>query len=319
MKIVADSGCDFTTEMKNNSNIVQVPLTLQINDEIFSDTLDLDIVNFRNKLRENKKNRKTAAPSPQLYVDAYGGDEDVFVVTLSSHLSGSYNSAVTAQDLYFDDYGKKNIFVVDSKSASVGETLIVNKLLELKEKGLSFDEIKEEICKFRDNLNTYFILENYDSLVNTGRLNPYVAKLAALLGIVPICGADDGHAVLTAKAKGMKKPYLKLIDDITKKCNDTKKAERFFKERRIPYQFIDLKEKSLSKGELQSVKKAIGLENLINKNSKDYKKLNMDKIRGAETREELLLKNPTLYVTPIVRNGKEATVGNSPEVWKSWE
>lgn len=70
----------------------------------------------------------------------------------------------------------------------------------------------------------------------------------------------------------------------TKKCNDTKKAERFFKERRIPYQFIDLKEKSLSKGELQSVKKAIGLENLINKNSKDYKKLNMDKIRGAETR-----------------------------------
>ena len=105
----------------------------------------------------------------------------------------------------------------------------------------------------------------------------------------------------------------------TKKCNDTKKAERFFKDIRIPYQFLDFKVKSLSKGELQSVKKAIGLENLINKNSKDYKKLNMDKIRGAETREELLLKNSTLYVTPIVRNGKEATVGNSPDVWKSWE
>ena len=105
----------------------------------------------------------------------------------------------------------------------------------------------------------------------------------------------------------------------TKKCNDTKKAERFFKERKISYQFIDLKEKSLSKGELQSVKKAIGLENLINKNSKDYKKLNMDKIRGAETREDMLLKNSSLYATPIVRNGKEATVGNAPEVWKSWE
>ena len=103
----------------------------------------------------------------------------------------------------------------------------------------------------------------------------------------------------------------------TKKCNDTKKAERFFKERRIQYQFIDLKEKALSKGELQSVKKAIGLENLINKNSKDYKKLNMDKIRGAEIREDMLLKNPSLYVTPIVRNGKEATVGNQPEIWKN--
>lgn len=105
----------------------------------------------------------------------------------------------------------------------------------------------------------------------------------------------------------------------TKKCNDTKKAERFFKERRIQYQFIDLKEKALSKGELQSVKKAVGLENLINKNSKDYKKLNMDKIRGAETREDMLLKNPSLYATPIVRNGKEATVGNQPEIWKIWE
>ena len=105
----------------------------------------------------------------------------------------------------------------------------------------------------------------------------------------------------------------------TKKCNDTKKAERFFKERRISYQFIDLKEKSLSKGELQSVKRAVGLENLINKNSKDYKKLNMDKIRGEETREDMLLKNPSLYATPIVRNGKEATVGNQPEIWKSWE
>ena len=105
----------------------------------------------------------------------------------------------------------------------------------------------------------------------------------------------------------------------TKKCNDTKKAERFFKERRIPFQFIDLKEKSLSKGELQSVKKAIGLENLINKKSKDYAKLNMDKIRGAEIREEVLLKNPTLYTTPIVRNGTEATVGYAIDIWKTWE
>lgn len=105
----------------------------------------------------------------------------------------------------------------------------------------------------------------------------------------------------------------------TKKCNDTKKAQRFFKERNIKFQFIDLKEKSLSKGELSSVKNSIGLEGLINKNSKDYNKLNMDKIRGAELREEILLKNPSLYVTPIVRNGKQATVGNKPEIWTSWK
>jgi len=105
----------------------------------------------------------------------------------------------------------------------------------------------------------------------------------------------------------------------TKKCNDTKKAERFFKERRIKFQFIDLKEKALSKGELQSVKKVVGLENLINKSAKDYTKLNMDKIRSSEMREEILLKNPSLCVTPIVRNGKDATVGYAIETWKTWE
>lgn len=104
----------------------------------------------------------------------------------------------------------------------------------------------------------------------------------------------------------------------TKKCFDTKKAERFFKERKISFQFIDLKEKSLSKGELNSVKSTLGLENLINKNSKDYKKLNLDKIRGAETREDILFKNPTLYNTPIVRNGKKATVGFEQNIWEEW-
>lgn len=105
----------------------------------------------------------------------------------------------------------------------------------------------------------------------------------------------------------------------TKKCFDTKKAERYFKERRLKYQFIDLAIKGLSKGELQSVKTAVGLNNLLDPSSKDYKRLNLDKISGASVREELLLNNPCLYRTPIVRNGKQATVGYQPEVWKSWE
>ncbi len=104
-----------------------------------------------------------------------------------------------------------------------------------------------------------------------------------------------------------------------KKCSDTRKAERYFKERRITYQFVDLSVKGLSKGELQSVKAAVGLNNLINSGSKDYKKLNMDRIVSTAVREEILLKNPALYQTPIVRNGKLATIGYRPEVWQSWE
>lgn len=104
-----------------------------------------------------------------------------------------------------------------------------------------------------------------------------------------------------------------------KKCFDTKKAERYFKERKIKYQFVDLTIKGLSKGELQSVKAAVGLNNLIDNAAKDYSRLNMDRIASTSVREEILLKNPGLYKTPIVRNGKQATVGFAPDVWKSWE
>lgn len=104
-----------------------------------------------------------------------------------------------------------------------------------------------------------------------------------------------------------------------KKCFDTKKAERYFKERKIKYQFIDLTIKGLSKGELQSVKTAVSLNNLINRNSKDYKRLNIDHIISASGREEMILNNPSLLVTPIVRNGKQATIGYEPKIWESWE
>lgn len=104
-----------------------------------------------------------------------------------------------------------------------------------------------------------------------------------------------------------------------KRCFDTKKAERYFKERKINYQFIDLTIKGLSKGELQSVKTAVGLNNLINNTSKDYKRLNMDHIISTTGREELLLNNTGLYITPIVRNGKRATVGYQPSIWESWQ
>lgn len=104
----------------------------------------------------------------------------------------------------------------------------------------------------------------------------------------------------------------------TKKCFDTKKAERFFKERRIKYQLIDMKEKGISKGELSSVKIAVGINELINTKSKNYGKSNLGNIRSAEVKEEILLKDQTLINTPIVRNGRKATVGFKPEIWEEW-
>jgi Spx/MgsR family transcriptional regulator len=103
------------------------------------------------------------------------------------------------------------------------------------------------------------------------------------------------------------------------KCFDTKKAVRYFKERNIKYQFIDLYKYGLSKGEFQSVINAVGLNNMINMEAKEYQKYNLQHIRTSSVREEILFKNPKLYRTPIVRNGKQATVGYQPEIWKDWE
>lgn len=105
----------------------------------------------------------------------------------------------------------------------------------------------------------------------------------------------------------------------TKKCFDTKKAERYFKERNIKYSFRDMKEKGISKGELNNIKNSVALNELINVKAKGYKKSNLDKIRSSEMKLELLLKDQSLINAPIVRNGKEATVGYKPEVWKEWE
>jgi len=102
----------------------------------------------------------------------------------------------------------------------------------------------------------------------------------------------------------------------TKSCNDTKKAERYFKERRIQFHFRDLTEKGLAKGELDNITRVIPIEELIDNEGKQYKKRNMQFM--VFNLEEELLSDPLLLVTPIVRNGKEVTIGYQPDIWKKW-
>jgi arsenate reductase-like glutaredoxin family protein len=101
------------------------------------------------------------------------------------------------------------------------------------------------------------------------------------------------------------------------RCNETKKAQRYFKERRIPFQFINLSEKGLSKGELNVVKAAIGIDNLIDRSGKEYARRNLKYL--THDIEEEILKNPLLLKTPIVRNGDKVTMGYASDVWMTWE
>ena len=107
----------------------------------------------------------------------------------------------------------------------------------------------------------------------------------------------------------------------TAKCFDTKKAQRYFKERNIKFQFVDLAKYGMSKGEYQSIKKALGmkLEDLVNEKSKKYESSFIKYLASEEAKEENLLENQELFKTPIVRNGKKATLGYCPDEWKKWE
>ena len=106
----------------------------------------------------------------------------------------------------------------------------------------------------------------------------------------------------------------------TKKCSDTRKAERYFKERRIKYQMIDLREKKMSRGEFNSVKQAVGgIDSMINENAKDRDVITLMKYLSDGDKEEKLIENQQVIKTPIVRNGRQATIGFCPDVWKNWE
>jgi arsenate reductase (glutaredoxin) len=103
----------------------------------------------------------------------------------------------------------------------------------------------------------------------------------------------------------------------TAKCQDTRKAQRYFKERNIPFHFVDLAQKKLSRGELNSIKTAVGMDNLVDYDGRAYTQKNLKYL--THDLEEEVLKDPLLLRTPVVRNGREATVGYRPDAWKEWK
>lgn len=143
------------------------------------------------------------------------------MVTLSSKLSGSHNSAVLGKNLYHEQYGEKDICVIDSKSASCGETQIVYRIMELEEQGLSFEEVTEQIEQFVREMNTYFVLENLDTLRKNGRLSGVKALVASTLNIKPVMRDDDGSIVQLGQGVGMKKALARMADTAIEEAVDS--------------------------------------------------------------------------------------------------
>ena len=142
-KIVIDSCGELPENVKQDPHFCNVPLEIEIDGYHITDDETFDQLDFLRRVQESPKGPKSACPSPETYMEAYEGEaENVYVVTLSAKLSGSYNSAVLGANLFEEEYGtKKNIHVFNSCSASIGETIIGLKIQELEEEGLSFEEV----------------------------------------------------------------------------------------------------------------------------------------------------------------------------------
>ena len=212
-KIVVDSCCDLPTEYRKDPRFQVIPLILQIDEHIIVDDETFDQADYLSKVAASENCAKTACPSPELYMEAYNCDaDDVYVVTLSSKLSGSYNSALLGKNLYHEEYGEKNIYIADSLSACCGEAQIALKAMELAESGLSFNEVVEKLETFRDELLTYFVLDSLETLRKNGRLTGMKALVATTLNITPVCCGIRGEIVQKSQGIGMRKALMKMTD-----------------------------------------------------------------------------------------------------------
>lgn len=213
-KIVVDSCCEISDEIRKKLFIERVPLTLEVGEATVIDDDDFDQTKFLKMVDECPTCPKSACPSPERYMQAYDEDvERVYVVTLTSKLSGSYNSAVLGKHL-LEESGKKvpKIHVFDSLSASVGETQIVLKIKELEEAGRSFEEVVEITELFKNEMKTYFVLDNLDTLRKNGRLTGIKAVVVSTMNIKPIMYALEGTIAQKSQAIGTKKALRKMAD-----------------------------------------------------------------------------------------------------------
>ncbi len=223
-KIVVDSCCELPAELWKDERFERAPLEIEVGDYRILDDEHFNQQEFLKKVAEYPKCPKSSCPSPESYMNAYRTEaERVYVVTLSSKLSGSYNSAVLGKNLYEEQYGDKDILVVDSHSASCGETQIALKLMELEEQGLSFAEITKKIRHFRNEMHTYFVLDNLETLRKNGRLTGLKAVVASTLNIKPVMGAEEGTIIQKGQGIGMKKALNKMVDFLAAELKDADK------------------------------------------------------------------------------------------------
>lgn len=215
--IIADSACDLKNDYLKNSDIYfeSIPFVVNVLDKEFTDTDIAPVDAMLEAFYQTKELCLSACPSPQRFFEAALKCDYSFIVTITSKLSGSFNSASVAKDMA-EKEGKK-VFVIDSKSTCGTEIHLVDKLKKLIDQGLEFDEICTQITAFNERRNLVFVLKNFDNLIRNGRMKNVVAKIITALKITPVCvKSPEGDIAMKDKILGEKRLVPKVSELISK-------------------------------------------------------------------------------------------------------
>jgi DegV family protein with EDD domain len=254
-KIISDTSCDLTEQMRDEYRVSYVPFKITVEDKEFIDNDDIDIQELLLDMGRSETGVRTACPAPYDYLQELEKvDEDnVFILTISKKLSASYNSAVIAAKEYKQKNPKKNVYVVDSQSASAGQTSVFFKMIGILENEDNFDLAVEKIeDAVKDNF-TFFVLESLDNLIKNGRIGKVSGLLANVLNVRPIMKGKEGEITLYEMNRGFKRALSKLAEALGKVCDDLEdrvlfishvdgleKADQFKKKVKELYNFKDI-------------------------------------------------------------------------------
>ena len=209
IKIVSDSSSNiFNLE---GANYTTVPMKV-IAEKEYIDTPELDLAGMVEDLKNHKGKSGSSCPNVGEWLDAYGAGEDIFGLTISKNLSGSYNSACQAAEEYMENNPGCKAYVFDSKSAGPEQMMIAEKINELIQQGLDFETVKEKVLEYQNNTHILFCLESLNNLARNGRVSPAAAKIAGLLGMRVVGDAQDGQIIPIHKPRGHKKAMQTIMD-----------------------------------------------------------------------------------------------------------
>ena len=223
IKIITDGSCDLSHEVLNKFNINVVPLGVSFGEEHYTAGVDIDNKEFYAKMKESKELPKTFCPSPENFCKEYQCEEDkIIVIALSSKLSGTYNSASLARDLYLSEHKEKDIRVIDSMTGSIGAGLLLIKAAKMISEGKDIDEIVEAIENLKEKISFYGTLETLENAIKGGRINTLAVKIIGALNFKAIVQIKDGVVKPIDKARGESNSIKKVANYITSSIEDTK-------------------------------------------------------------------------------------------------